>query len=114
MELNGALCNLDLAGFRRLDGLRARLAAAAPAVPVPWPEPRRRPGWVLAAVTEVLGWAVGQPMQAREIHVAVEGLLGEPVSWSSIKNCLASNVNGEGPRFEREGYGRYRLAAQER
>jgi hypothetical protein len=80
VELNGALSNLDLAAFRKLDDLRTRLAAAAPEVPVPWPEPRRQQGWILAAVIEVLE-AVGQPMQALEIRVAVEELLGEPVSW---------------------------------
>jgi hypothetical protein len=45
------------------------------------------------------------------IHAAVEELVGEPVSWSSVKNCLASDVGGKSARFERVGRGRYRLAS---
>jgi hypothetical protein len=48
---------------------------------------------VLAAVTEVLK-AANEPMQARKIYVAVLELAGEPVSWSSVRNCLASDVSG--------------------
>ncbi len=71
--------------------------------------PAHRSGWVLAAVTEVLK-AATEPMQARTIYVAVVELLGEPVSWSSVRNCLASDVSGRSPRFERVGHGRYRMA----
>ena len=49
-------------------------------------------------------------LRARDIHLAVEALLGEPVSSSSVKNCLASNAIGERHRFERVGRGWYRLA----
>jgi hypothetical protein len=71
--------------------------------------PTHRPGWVLAAVTDVLK-AATEPMQARTIYVAVIEMLGEPVSWSSVRNCLASDVSGQSPRFERVGHGRYRMA----
>ena len=71
--------------------------------------PAHRPGWVLAAVTEVLK-AATEPMQARPIYVAVVELLGEPVSWSSVRNCLASDVSGRSSRFARVGHGRYRMA----
>lgn len=71
--------------------------------------PTHRPGWVLTAVTEVLE-AAKEPMQARTIYVAVVELLGEPVSWSSVRNCLASDISGKSPRFERVGHGRYRMA----
>ena len=53
----------------------------------------------------------GEPMQAKEIHVAVEKLLGRPVSWSSIKNALAANVSGPSPWFIRVAKGRYGLLA---
>ncbi|MGA8364023.1 MAG: hypothetical protein WB709_05835 [Solirubrobacteraceae bacterium] len=76
-------------------------------------KPAYRWGWVLAAVTEVLR-AAGEPMRTRMIHAAVEELVGEPVSWSSVKNCLASDVGGRSPRFERVGRGLYRLASNGR
>lgn len=48
-------------------------------------------------------------VRAREIHAAVEALRGEPVAWSSMKDCLASNAV-VGGRFIRIARGRYRLA----
>jgi hypothetical protein len=80
---------------------------------IPAAKPANRWGWVLAAVTEVLG-AAREPMRARMIHMAVEELVGEPVSGSSVKNCLASDVGGKSPRFERVGRGRYRLTSDGR
>jgi hypothetical protein len=50
-----------------------------------------------------------EPMQAKEVHAAVEALLGEPVRWSSVKAALAANVAGSSPRFVRVAKGRYRL-----
>jgi hypothetical protein len=72
--------------------------------PIPVAEVAHRWGWVLAAVTEVLE-SSGGPMQAREIHAAAEELLGEPVAWSSVKNCLAEGIRRQPPRFERLGKG---------
>ncbi|HZV72669.1 MAG TPA: hypothetical protein VFF79_03045 [Conexibacter sp.] len=51
---------------------------------------------------------VEAPMRAQEIHAAVEVLRGEPVPWSSVKDCLASNVGPAG-RFIRVARGRYRI-----
>jgi hypothetical protein len=79
----------------------------------PVAKPACRWGWVLKAVTEVLE-AAREPMRTRKIHAAVEELVGEPVPWSSVKNCLASDVGGKSPRFERVGRGRYRLASDRR
>jgi hypothetical protein len=93
--------------------LRRERAVDVPRVPTPVPKPAYRWGWVLAAVTEVLK-AAGEPMRAREIHAAAEELVGELVSWSSVKNCLASGVGGGSPRFERAGRGGYRLASDGR
>lgn len=40
-------------------------------------------------------------MRAKEIHAAVEALIGEPVKWSSVKQALASHVIGPSSRFLR-------------
>jgi hypothetical protein len=66
----------------------------------------RRYGWVQEAVIRVLEQRKA-PMQAREVHAAVEALLGEPVRWGSVKACLAANVAGSSPRFVRVARGRY-------
>jgi hypothetical protein len=60
------------------------------------------------AVATVLGSA--GLMRARDVHEALEGLLDEPVSRSSVKNCLARKSVGQARRFERVGRGGYRLA----
>ncbi len=69
----------------------------------------RRPGWVLPAIVEVLTDRK-EPMRAKDIHAAVEAMLGESVARSSVKDALASNVSGESPRFVRIARGRYVLA----
>jgi hypothetical protein len=96
MELNGALCNLDLASFQRLDRLRAKLAAGAPAdwVPTPLVDKRTQRGWVLAAVRQVLAEAQ-EPTRMCEIIAKVEAMLGKPVTKSSVENCLCSYVSGK-------------------
>jgi HB1, ASXL, restriction endonuclease HTH domain len=71
----------------------------------------RRPGWVVDALVQVLD-SRGEPMRAREIHTAVETMLGEAVTWSSVKGALASNVSGSPPRFVRVARGRYVLAGR--
>lgn len=111
MELNGALCNLDLARFQRLDRLRARLAAEAPPgwAPIPLVDKRMQRGWVLVAVREVLAEAQ-EPMRMCEVIAKVEAVLGKPVTKSSVENCLCSNIIGKHPRFERVARGRYRIA----
>jgi HB1, ASXL, restriction endonuclease HTH domain len=68
----------------------------------------RRVAWVVEAVERVLSDR-GEPMQAKEVHVAVEAALGKAVSWSSVKNALASGVSGPSRRFDRVATGRYRL-----
>jgi hypothetical protein len=49
------------------------------------------------------------PMQAREIHRAVERELHDDVPWSSIANCLARLSDGPDAELERIGPGCYRL-----
>ena len=59
----------------------------------------------MRTVTEVLKVA-REPMQAWAIHRAVEEMAGEPVSKSSVRNCLVAGINGKAPRFECVGRGR--------
>lgn len=49
-------------------------------------------------------------MHVKDIHAAVEALVGEPVPPSSIKGALAKNVAGSSARFVRMARGRYILA----
>ena len=68
----------------------------------------RRHNWVQTAVIAVLERRC-EPMQARDVHAAVEALLSEPVRWGSVKACLAANVAGSPPRFVRVAPGRYAM-----
>jgi hypothetical protein len=68
----------------------------------------RRAGWIVEAIVRVLAER-GAPMQAKEVHAAVETLLGERVRWSSVKAALAANIAGPSSWFERVARGRYRM-----
>ena len=48
-------------------------------------------------------------MDVGEAHVAVEVLLGRPVSRDSINGCLSTGARGIRPDFQRVGPGRYQL-----
>jgi hypothetical protein len=48
-----------------------------------------------------------------EVHAAVEELLGESVSRSSVKNYLAKGAQRRRPVLERVGHGRYALLSRE-
>jgi hypothetical protein len=69
----------------------------------------RRAGWIIEAIVRVLTDR-GEPMQAREVHGAVEALLKQSVCWSSVKASLAANISGPSPRFVKVAKGRYGLA----
>ena len=104
MELDGALSN-PIASDKRLR--MARLAAAKSDISIREPAPDqvqrrlpRRQGPVLATVTGVLGLA-STPMRVSEIHTAVEQLLGEPISYSSVKEALSAHTRGRDQRFRR-------------
>ena len=51
--------------------------------------------------------AADEPMRARDIHTVVESLAGAPVSWSTVKNCLARNALGSNATLERVAHGYY-------
>ena len=112
VEAAGVLSNHDLQG--RLRRVVKKLAALRASGDVreesrSCRERPRRPGWVVKAIVNVLADR-GEPMRAKEIHAAVETLLGGPVSWSSVKQALATHVDGPSPRFVRIARGRYMLA----
>jgi hypothetical protein len=65
---------------------------------------------VLDAIVQVL-IERGEPMRAKDIHAAVEALVGEPVPPPSVKGALAKNVTGSSARFVRVARGRYILPA---
>jgi len=112
MHLLGIYSNHDLRGS--LDRLAEKLAAVR-ASSAPRRQPAscrrrpRRPGWVLKAVVQVLTDR-GEPMHVKDIHAAVEALVGEAVPSPSIRGALAKNVAGSSRRFVRVGRGRYALA----
>jgi HB1, ASXL, restriction endonuclease HTH domain len=72
-----------------------------------------RQGRIIDAITRVLS-DHGEPMQAREVHVGVEALLGKPVRWASVKATLAGNIHGPAPRFVRVARGRYSILSPPR
>jgi hypothetical protein len=65
-------------------------------------------GLIPGAIKRVLGEAPG-PMRARDIHTAVEELLGMPVPASSVKNWLATHTGSDQALFVRLGRGRYQI-----
>ncbi|MGH2854541.1 MAG: hypothetical protein ACRDLF_10190 [Solirubrobacteraceae bacterium] len=64
---------------------------------------------MLKAIVQVLADR-REPMQVKDIHAAVEALVGEPVPPPSVKGALAKNVAGSSARFVRVARGRYTLA----
>ena len=111
VELLGHYSNHDLQGS--LGRLAGKLAAVrASRGPRRRPESRRqrvrRPGWVLKAIVQVLADRQ-EPMRAKDIHAAVEALVGEQVPRSSVKGALATNVSGSSRRLIRMARGRYVL-----
>jgi HB1, ASXL, restriction endonuclease HTH domain len=111
MELSGVLSNQHLQErLRRVVGKLADIRAKGEVRERRSCRQRsRRPGWVINAVERVLADR-GEPMRAKDIHAAVEALVGQPVVWSSVKMALASNISGPSPRFVRIARGRYVLA----
>jgi hypothetical protein len=112
MDLIGVLSNHDLQGLlgRLAEKLAAVRASGGPRRrAVACRQRPRRPGWVLKAVAQVLA-DQDEPMRAKDIHAAVEALLDERVSWSSIKGALADHASGSSCRFVRVSRGRYVLA----
>jgi hypothetical protein len=90
----------------RLGVLRALLLAREPGCRSVRGGVRRRQGVLLEAATNVLELA-GRPLRVREVHAAVEKLLGQRVPFSSVNEALSTHVTGPGARFQRVGHGTY-------
>jgi hypothetical protein len=67
---------------------------------------RRRRAWHVVANAVVAALGPSGELRVRDIHAAVEALLGETVPPSTVKSCL---TRGEGMQFRRLARGRYRL-----
>jgi hypothetical protein len=111
MEVAGVLSNQDLQGrLRRIVSKLADVRAKGEVRERRSCRQRpRRPGWVVKAVEKVLA-DQEEPMRTKDIHAAVEALIGEPVGWSSVKSALALHISGPSPLFVRIARGRYVLA----
>jgi hypothetical protein len=112
MELSEASLN-PRQGERlaRLGVLRELLLARGPGAGPGRRGLRRRQGVLVGAVGDVLELA-GAPLRVREVHAAVEELLGERVPFSSVNEALLTHVTGPGARFRRVGYGTYERLPQ--
>jgi hypothetical protein len=73
------------------------------------PDGRRKFGTVRDAISAVLELARCD-LRVRDSHKAVEELLGEPVSRSSVKSYLRRGCARRSPRFEYRGNRGYRLS----
>jgi hypothetical protein len=110
MDLSGASSNpRHQVELLRLAALQARLHTLTLLTPKTASLPPRRIGAVIDTITTVLELA-DRPMRARDIHTAAEELLGRPIKRTSVKATLAGHACGPQPRFQRTGYGLYRLA----
>lgn len=64
---------------------------------------------VSKTITQVLELANHMPMRVKDIHEAAQVLLGQEVSYRSLKASLSEGSREPRPKFVRVGYGRYRL-----
>jgi hypothetical protein len=107
MELSGALLNprleVELPGLVQL---HEELASRETAPRAAERALRRRQGSVLDAVTNALQRA-GGPLRVRDVHSAVEALLGAPIPFSSVSEALSTHSGGRDRRFSRVRYGVY-------
>jgi hypothetical protein len=71
------------------------------------PDGRRVFGQVSEAVVRVLSTEPAG-LRVRDVHARVELLLGEAVSWGSVKSTLSRLSKGPNPRFVCIDRGRYR------
>lgn len=106
----------------RLSNPSATLAAVFEAAFVVRPGPRESVvvepvsrrlgnGVVQRAVVKVLT-VVRRPMCGQEVRLAVEDLLGHPVSENSISSCLAYGARRREPLFAKVARGWYVLASR--
>jgi hypothetical protein len=111
VDLVGRLSNREFQGLlQRLtstDRHQARRKKPNQAKSGPNPDGRRPFGQIQEAVFCVMA-ATPAGMRVRDVHARVELLLGEPVSWGSVKATLNRLSKGDNPRFMRIYKGMYR------
>ncbi len=112
VELSGTLSNpqarveiFELAVF--LKRLAARVKPKKGPATITLPR-RRTP--VLGTIIQVLQMADYEPMSVKDIHEAVEQLLGHHVDYRVVKNSLYENAHSHQPKIVRWQWGRYRLS----
>ena len=105
MELSGALSNprLALETQSNIERREKLLRRPAPNVSTLVKE---RAGKVSGEVYRVLERA-GMPLRAKEIQRRCEESLGEPVSWSTVKQCLSDHAGRASSPIRRVAYGTY-------
>lgn len=105
MDLVGRLSNQDgmalLQRLMRFDWKQARRQYRLSRGVAP--DGRRPVGSVGGAIVQVLAEAEST-MRVRDIHAAVERLLGSPVASGSVKNYLHKRSQGHNRQFENMGY----------
>lgn len=96
-----------LAMLTKADELRVRLldSASGPVAPVPFAVFRAQP--IRAMVVEVLAEAATD-LRTGEVRARIAQRLGDPVSWSSVRNALVDLAGRPDGPIERVAYGRYR------
>jgi hypothetical protein len=108
MDLVGHGSNRDLSEKLAAIGSTAATAKSNPRSNGRAQSRRRRPWGEMRRTIETVLGSAGE-MGACDIRLAVEQMLGQQVTASSVKNCLAANSQGIAPSFVRVGRGRYRL-----
>ena len=110
MALSGGLSNTSIQGLLQCLTEHPQDQAPRPRrLRAGWSDGRREFGTVDDAVVAVLN-ARGTEMRARDIHTAVEELLGERVSRYSVADSLRRKSRGRRQLFVRAGYSVYALA----
>ena len=108
MELNWALLNRKVQeDLRRSADLAGRFGQLPGAETAQRPTLARRSGLIRNAVLQVLA-ASEHPLRAREIHAAAQELVGEPLSWNTVKDCLHKSARRSDVPIECVSRGRYR------
>lgn len=98
------------AGLAKVNAVKIRLLRKdGPAAPAP--RVVCRPPPIAATVTDVLE-AASTDLRTTEVRSLVEQRLGEPVSWSSVRNALADLAADAEQRVQRVAYGRHRLTGR--
>ena len=108
VEENGALLNRHHQG--RLAAAR-RLVRAIAGRPEPETQSQSqipaRAGAIQRAVIQALAEA-DRPLRAREVHAAAQELVGKPLSWNTVKDCLHKTARRSDNLIERVAHGCYR------